>query len=151
MAQRVSVKLKSANDEWEFRLACRVNTIALYNCQLDPLPWERLVLPLGALPDTPVYARIPEGMLSDAKAARGAGTQILTEKGAVTLHQMIGVTNSKADALRAIDRSFECEISMLNSNVEDMVKSSLQTKLLDCLPSRSRACLCRKPSSRCGT
>jgi len=134
LGQAVPVPTEAANDEWEFRLSARAKTLALNAGTLEALPWEALLFAPGELHDTPQFAKVPEAMLSDAKAARSAASQFLREKGASTFHQMMTVINAKGDALRALDRSFELEIAYLNRALEPIVKERVRAQLLKCLP-----------------
>lgn len=148
LGQSVAVTFESANDEWEFRLAARAKTLAYNSNKLEPLPWESMLLPPGTLDGVPEFSKLPESLLCDAVAARGAALQFLDEKGATTLHQMIAVINSKAEALRALDRTFECEIGFLNFGAEPMLKTRVYELVLKCLPSEGKAMTIQQSMAR---
>lgn len=139
MGRQVIVTLEGVNDEWEFRFAARVRTLALNSGALEPLPWEKVLFPPGSLEGERSFAKIPEALLRDAKAARSAAMQFLQEKQAVTLHQMMTVLNAKADALRALDRTIECELSLLNYGTESLVHDKLREQVLQCFPSTEKS------------
>ena len=80
LGQAVHVPLESANDEWEFRLSARAKTLALNSGSLESLAWEALLFSPGKLSDTPAFARVPDSLLSGAKAARSAAAQFIREK-----------------------------------------------------------------------
>ena len=64
--------------------------------------------------------------------------QFLEEKKASTCHQMIATLSSKADALRALDRNFECEIGFLNDSVESMAQANIRKSALSCFPTEDK-------------
>ena len=91
-----------------------------------------MLLKMGEIPDTPRFTLVPEPLLSQCMVAREMAQRFLAEKMATALHQMLTIINSKADGLRALDRSFECEIGFLNEAVERMSQAHIRKLALAC-------------------
>ncbi len=149
--QKLVVVSESANDEWEFRLMARVKTVALNSGALQPLPWKSMLLKLGGIADTPRFTQVPDAMPAQCRAARKMAQLFLKEKKATTFHQMIATINSKADALRALDRSFECEIAFLNDFVESMAQVRIRKSALLCFPTKDKKCSLQQASKSIGS
>jgi hypothetical protein len=131
----VELSLSCLDDEWSFRLAGRIKTVAV-NVGLVPLlPWETLMLENGKLRGVRENCPISEDMLKDITNCREACLNFLGN-GMLSLGDMRRICNHHSKTLLALDRTFALDLQFLNQEAEQVISSSVRQDVLDCLPSQ---------------
>ena len=137
LGKPVNVYVETPEDEWEFRLACAVKGCCINSGQESMLPWESLLCKAGEVPNTPASAKVSEKLVDHYASARSAAKGFLGSE-CVQLSEMIKVILSKRSHLIKLDRSFQCDLVFLEKKSEELLRSQLNTAVLDCLPSEGK-------------
>ena len=99
------------NDEWEFRLSCRLKTLGVAKKAILRHPWEVALYPDG-IPGAEYDGELPAKALQKIEAGRESCRDFLgTNADQMSFADVKKIVNLRAAVLKKQDRSFECDIT----------------------------------------
>ena len=132
----VSVSVSSANDEWAFRLAARIRTIAWSNKQLVKLPWEILLVGQdNRIDGTPETILFSDDELEKARNVRAAAMRIISGAGSTfkAWRQLLCGEDVKNE-LEKMDRFWKLDLKLIEGRAEIVAVEQVRSKALACFP-----------------
>ena len=133
----VKLQIFSINDEWAFRMASRMRTIAVSTTQVTRLPWEDTLFGENTkIAGTAETIDFKPEQLASVKNVRTAAIRMLVGTGANTFseYRSILCTKESKAALRALDRFWDLESELLEHAALNLGISKLHAMVLDSIP-----------------
>ena len=122
------------SDQWNWREEARFKTIAVSNCQVERMPWEKLLWgSTGPTPGVPTTIVVPDSLLVHVKNVREVVSAYFGD-GWHTLVAMQKKVRANSEAWQKLHPSWWIEEQFLESVAERRLDSHLKECLLNCLP-----------------
>lgn len=116
LGERMEISILSVNDEWGFRLAAKMHSLAISQSQVRRMPWEELIFDDKKLDGLPETIMVPEEHLTAAKNVREACLNILKGYEWATFADMVKIVSAQSESLLELDRFWALELHFLKSH-----------------------------------
>jgi hypothetical protein len=130
------VPISSTNDEWDYALQARVETLAMSACLVPRLPWEVMLFgEKAALPGVPSATRLSDALIAPIGNVRVAAIKLLENVPDITFAQMRAILKEHEDSLLEMRRFFSLSLYFLKNLAEPLAQEFLTAEMLAALPS----------------
>lgn len=138
MSTIVALEMKKLDEEWDFRFAAEVKTLAVSGNHFARLPWERLLWgDKGPIPGVPAHAKIPPKLLDGFMAARTALIEYFGDE-LYTVSELKREVSNREKQLLALDETFVLETTFVAEKLEPLLTTQLHERVLKCLPAKGQ-------------
>lgn len=132
-----------AGDELDMMYWARVKTIACNSQEIEPMPWEQVLIPKWSIGQCPAHLKLPGSVLEPLRKLREALVDMLDGR-SLTLAEMTRVMKKNCDELMDVHRSFLLDMTFLETKADDFLRPRVPEGLRrnTTICSRTAACLC---------
>ena len=135
--QDFNMPMEDPNDEWSYRLDAHLKTTAINSGLMPMLPYEALLFDPGSMLGIRSHAKIPEKLLAKYVDAREATKDLIGDK-PLSMADMIRVVERAGKSLKALDRSFELDLTWLSQFGQSLLARRCHDDALAALPSHDK-------------
>ena len=128
--------MDSPSSFWLNSLMARVLEILINSDAIPIFPWEKLLLPIGAMPGVPTMVKFPPDVVLPLHNARSAVLRQLGEHKTVTKWKEVVEKNQKS--YFRFQTTFGLDFTFLTEKVEGLVNERIQSSIIEALPSSSK-------------
>lgn len=99
----------------------RITTIIANSHQIEPMPWEKLLIQKGSVAHCPVHLKLPDNLIKGLASLHEAVMDMLDDR-SLNMADMIKVMKKNASELADVHRSFLLDLEFLETKAQDILR-----------------------------